>query len=78
MAFTFNITEHIAVINEREYNGEKWSKEINLVSWNGREPKIDIRSWNSDHTKMEKGITFTDEEAERVVMALHNYVSERR
>lgn len=32
------------------------------MSWNGNEPKYDIRSWNEDHTKMGKGITLTDEE----------------
>jgi hypothetical protein len=40
-----------------------WKKEVNLVSWNDREPKIDIRDWLPNHEKMGKGITLTQEEA---------------
>ena len=37
-----------------------WNKELNLVSWNGKEPKYDLRDWAPDHSKMGKGITLTD------------------
>lgn len=73
MAFEFKIVKPICVISERD----GWTKEMNVVSWNHREPKLDIRSWNSDHTKMDKGITFTDKEAETLYMALHNFINER-
>lgn len=36
-----------------------WSKELNLISWNGREPKFDIRDWSGDGMKMGKGVTLT-------------------
>lgn len=39
-----------------------WSKELNLVSWNDREPKYDVREWSPDHKKMRKGITMTGDE----------------
>ncbi len=39
-----------------------WTTELNLISWNGREPKYDIRTWSPDHSKMGKGITLTAEE----------------
>ena len=39
-----------------------WTKELNYVSWNEREPKYDIREWSPDHDKMGKGITFTSDE----------------
>lgn len=55
----FEIKQTIACLSE-EKGG--WTKELNLVSWNGNEPKYDIRSWSSDHTKMGKGITFSKEE----------------
>ncbi len=32
-----------------------WTKELNLISWNGGDPKYDIRQWSSDHSKMGKG-----------------------
>ncbi len=39
-----------------------WNKELNLISWNDREPKFDLRDWSSDHSKMGKGVTLTKEE----------------
>ena len=39
-----------------------WSKELNLISWNDREPKYDLRDWSADHSKMGKGVTLTREE----------------
>ena len=35
---------------------------MNRVSWNGAEPKYDIRSWSPDHSKMGKGVTLTEED----------------
>lgn len=58
--FTFSITQNIGKLSEG--NGG-WTLELNLVSWNNRSPKYDIRSWSPDHQKMGKGITLTKEEA---------------
>lgn len=55
----YEITAHIGTISESE---KGWTKELNLVSWNGREPKYDLREWNPDHDKMGKGITLTKDE----------------
>lgn len=55
----FEITERIGVLSE---NANGWTKELNKVSWNEREPKYDLREWNPDHSRMGKGITLTDEE----------------
>ncbi|MFP4466356.1 MAG: YdbC family protein [Candidatus Goldiibacteriota bacterium] len=40
-----------------------WKKEVNIVSWNDRAAKIDIRPWDPEHKKMGKGITLNKEEA---------------
>ena len=61
--FDFEITEHIGVLAEKT---KGWKREINLVSWGGAEPKIDIRDWSPDHSKMGKGITLTAEEIEKL------------
>ncbi|MGN0601381.1 MAG: YdbC family protein [Oscillospiraceae bacterium] len=55
----FEITESLGVLSE---NAKGWTKELNKVSWNEREPKYDLREWNPDHTRMGKGITLTEEE----------------
>lgn len=39
-----------------------WRLELNYVSWGGRPAKYDIRSWDSEHNKMGKGVTFTKTE----------------
>ena len=36
----FEITERIGVLSE---NAKGWTKELNKVSWNEREPKYDLR-----------------------------------
>ena len=41
-----------------------WTKEFNLVSWNGAKPKYDVRDWAPDGEKMSKGITLTKQEIE--------------
>lgn len=61
MAIKFDIVENLGVLST---NAKGWTKELNLVSWNERDPKYDIRDWNEDHTRMSKGITLTEEEAE--------------
>lgn len=65
--FKFEVIETIAVLSE---GSKGWKKELNLVSWNGREPKHDIRDWSEDHTKMGKGVTLSGEELERLKQAL--------
>ena len=61
--FTLEIIEQIAVLDE-ERSG--WTKELNVVSWNGGAPKLDLRDWAPDHEKMGKGVTLTGEEAEEL------------
>ena len=57
--FSYEIVEEIAVLSE---NPKGWTKELNLVSWNGRPPKFDLRDWAPGHEKMGKGITLSNEE----------------
>lgn len=55
----FSIVHHIGVLAE----GTKgWKKEVNMVTWNDRPPKLDIREWDEQHAKMGKGITLSSEE----------------
>lgn len=37
-------------------NAKGWMKELNKISWNGGEPKYDIRDWAPEHEKMRKGV----------------------
>lgn len=65
----FEITEQIAILSE---SPKGWTKELNLISWNGREPKYDIRDWAPNHEKMGKGVTLSTEELGKLKEALNS------
>ena len=60
----YEIVKALGVLSEGS-NG--WKKELNLVSWNGRAPKYDIRDWDEDHEKMGKGRTLSENEMKNLV-----------
>ena len=55
----YEIKETIGVIAE---SAKGWKKELNLISWNGKEAKYDLREWSPEHEKMGKGVTLTNDE----------------
>lgn len=59
----FQIYAQIAALSDPN-NG--WTKELNLVSWNKREPVYDIRAWTEDHSRCGKGVTLTAGEMRRL------------
>ena len=59
----YEITRSLGVLSE---GSKGWQKEINLVSWNSRKPKIDIRDWAPEHEKMGKGVTLNYEELKKL------------
>jgi len=63
----FDIVKHFGVISS-EKSG--WRKELNLVSWNERTPKLDVRDWAPGHEKMGKGVTLSQEEAAQLAELL--------
>lgn len=65
---TFNIMEHCGILSE-ETKG--WKKELNIVSWNGKDGKYDLRSWSPDKTRMNKGITLTKDELNSLKVLLN-------
>ena len=63
----YEIIQTIGVLSE---NTRGWTKELNLVSWNGGKPKYDIRDWAPEHAKMGKGVTLTEEELNALAILL--------
>ena len=70
---TFKLMEHISVLEERK---DGWTKEVNIVSWNGGQGKIDIRDWDPSHERMTRGITLFEDTAEKLAGALTQRYSE--
>ena len=61
--FKYEIKEELGVLSE---NAKGWRKELNLISWNGGEPKYDVRDWAPEHEKMGKGVTLSEEELKKL------------
>lgn len=55
----FEIEKELGVIDE---SAKGWKKELNLISWNGKEAKYDLREWSPEHEKMGKGVTLSNDE----------------
>ena len=73
---TFEIKEFIGALDTANDNG--WRRELNLVSWNGGAPKLDIREWSADHQRMSRGITMTEEQGIRVAQLLAQRAREKQ
>ena len=63
----YEIVKEIAVLATGDSG---YTKEINLISWNGKEPKYDIRSFSPNREKCGKGITLNADEAAALLKAL--------
>lgn len=55
----YEIKETVGVIAE---SAKGWKKELNLISWNGKDAKYDLREWAPDHEKIGKGVTLSNNE----------------
>jgi hypothetical protein len=55
----YEITKKIGVLSQ---TASGWAKQLNLIRWNDRDPKYDIREWSPDGGKMGKGVTLSREE----------------
>jgi hypothetical protein len=59
----FEIKQNVGTISE---SSKGWTKELNLVSWNDKEAKYDLRDWDPAHEKMGKGITLSQDELRKL------------
>lgn len=59
----FGIKQNIGTLSK---SSKGWKKELNLISWNDKEPKYDLRDWDVEHKKMGKGVTLNAEELKKL------------
>ena len=69
---SYEQTKHIGVIARY---GSGWTKEINIISWNGTKPKYDIRDWDETHEHMSTGVMLTEEELHNLTRILNEIVA---
>ncbi len=67
----FEIVEEIGVLSE---STKGWRTELNLVRWNEREPKYDLRNWSENHEKIGKGITLSNDEMVKLKELLNDKI----
>ncbi len=65
----YEIEDELGKVSE---SSKGWTKELNLISWNGKEAKYDLRDWAPDHEKMGKGVTLSEEELKALKDLLNN------
>lgn len=65
----FEIEKGLGTISD---SAKGWTKELNLISWNGKDAKYDLRDWAPDHEKMGKGITLSRDELIKLKEILNN------
>ena len=65
----YDIVKEVGVVSE---SSTGWTKELNLISWNSREAKYDLRDWAPEHAKMGKGITLSVEELKELKNLLNS------
>ncbi len=68
--FNYQIVANIGSLSESQ---KGWKKELNLISWNEKEAKYDIREWSRDGSKMGKGVTLSKEEMIALKELLMNF-----
>lgn len=68
--FKYEITQELGVLSESKSG---WTRELNLISWNGADPKFDIRDWSPDHEKMGKGISLNADEVDKLKKILEKF-----
>ena len=67
--FKFDIKNTLGTISE---NSKGWKREVNLMTWNNKKAKVDIREWDEKHEQMGKGITLNKEELKQLKDILDN------
>ncbi|MHB8778530.1 MAG: YdbC family protein [Anaerolineales bacterium] len=67
----YEIIKNVGVLST---SASGWAKELNLISWNDRDPKYDLRDWSPDREKMGKGVTLSKEELSALKELLNTIV----
>ena len=61
--FKFDIKKNLGTISE---SAKGWKREVNVMTWNNKKEKVDIREWDEAHEQMGKGITLNKEELKQL------------
>ena len=68
----YEILNQVGIISTSDSG---WTVELNRISWNGKVPKYDLRSWAPDHSKMGKGVTLSEDEIRALALLLNKEIT---
>ena len=71
--YNFKIHEKIGIVSERP-NG--WALELNVVSFNGRDARYDLREWRNDHTELRNGARFSESDLKPLMELIGKHLEE--
>lgn len=71
--YNFKILENIGVVSEKP-NG--WTLELNIVSFNGRDARYDLREWRNDHTELRNGARFSESDLKPLMELIRKHLEE--
>lgn len=71
--YNFKIHEEIAVISQKSGG---WTLELNIVSFNGREPEYDLREWKDNHTRLHSGARFSESDLKTLMKFIKKRLEE--
>lgn len=69
----YKILEEVGVISGEQ---GKWTKELNVVSWYGKEASLELRNWGPDKNKAGTGITLTKKDLIKLVELAKDYLKD--
>lgn len=74
MGINYKIVAPIATLGTYlDQDGTRWNTELNIISWNGKAPQFDIRTWDASHAKCHYGIKLERDEIDRLVSGMNNF-----
>lgn len=53
-----------------------WTKQVNIISWNGLPAKMDIRPWDAQEVTYGKGITLDEKEVDALIKDYLSFITE--
>ena len=74
MGINYTIVHHIATLSTwLDQDGTRWNNEVNIISWNGKEPQFDVRAWDENHERCEYGVKLAHTEVDRFYKGMTDY-----
>ena len=74
MGICYNIVRPIARLSTSiDKNGDRWTNELNLMTWNNGRLVFDVREWDENHDRCRVGVKLDYDEMKNLVKGFMDY-----